>query len=458
MGVPRGTKALNIAILLLDMAITVLSFVLGYGIRTALSAPMGSPLFGFSQYVWILWVFLPALYLCLRYFGFYSTRKTQPVSVLLLHLAKAFLVCTLLSATAVFMTKSDAFSRLFFLLFIGLDFVLLAVEKGVLRWFLLHVIEHNTAQVRVLVVGDRQQAEAAVQKIRDGEDWLIQVVGYAEREELDQISHLLIDHTVDEVLVVLPRQGMARLEQVLQACEELGVTVRILLDWYEGRSAKTQLHLLGGMPTLTLHTVSQREVRLLCKRGLDILGALIGLLVTGVLALFLAPIIKLDSKGPVFFKQSRVGQNGRKFWCYKFRSMYADAEERLAELQQQNEMQGAIFKIKNDPRITRVGRFLRRTSLDEFPQFWNVLKGEMSLVGTRPPTVYEVEQYDLYHRRRLSMQPGLTGLWQVSGRNDITDFEEIYQLDIAYIDHWSLGLDLKIIAKTIGVVLSGQGA
>jgi exopolysaccharide biosynthesis polyprenyl glycosylphosphotransferase len=194
------------------------------------------------------------------------------------------------------------------------------------------------------------------------------------------------------------------------------------------------------------------------KRLLDIVGGLIGLIITGILTVFIAPAIKLDSPGPVFFSQTRVGKNARRFKIYKFRSMYRDAEERLRDLQAHNEMNGLMFKMENDPRITRVGAFLRKTSLDEFPQFLNVLKGDMSLVGTRPPTEAEFEQYNEHYRRRLSMTPGLTGLWQVSGRSSITDFDEVVRLDLEYIDSWGLTLDFKIILKTILVVFRGRGA
>lgn len=172
----------------------------------------------------------------------------------------------------------------------------------------------------------------------------------------------------------------------------------------------------------------------------------------------LALAIKLDSPGPVLFKQKRVGQNGRIFSMYKFRSMYVDAEERKQELLAQNQMQGLMFKVQDDPRITRVGRFLRKTSLDEIPQFINVIKGEMSLVGTRPPTLEEVNQYEAWHRRRISMKPGITGLWQVSGRNKVNDFNEVVRLDLAYIDQWHFLKDIKIIFKTIWVVLKRKGA
>ena len=194
------------------------------------------------------------------------------------------------------------------------------------------------------------------------------------------------------------------------------------------------------------------------KRLLDIIGAIVGLIITAVVTIVIGPLIKLESPGPLFFSQKRVGRNGRIFKIYKFRSMYADAEKRKKELMEQNEMNGLMFKMTDDPRITKIGKFIRKTSLDELPQFWNVLKGDMSLVGTRPPTVDEFQQYEWYHKRRLSMTPGLTGVWQVSGRSDITDFEEIVSMDVEYIKNWSFKRDIKIILKTIRVVLHSDGA
>ena len=194
------------------------------------------------------------------------------------------------------------------------------------------------------------------------------------------------------------------------------------------------------------------------KRLLDLVGALVGCVFLGILTVIVGPMIKLESPGPIFFAQKRVGRNGRIFKMYKFRSMYADAEERKKELMAQNEMNGLMFKMENDPRITKTGAFLRKTSLDEFPQFINILKGDMSLVGTRPPTLDEFAQYSPYHKKRLSFRPGLTGIWQVSGRSDITDFEEIVKLDVEYIDNWSFWLDIKILLKTFLEVFTQKGA
>jgi lipopolysaccharide/colanic/teichoic acid biosynthesis glycosyltransferase len=193
---------------------------------------------------------------------------------------------------------------------------------------------------------------------------------------------------------------------------------------------------------------------------MDVAGGLVGCLATALITIVIAPMIKIKSPGPVFFSQIRVGKNGRPFKIYKFRSMYMDAEERKKELMEANNIKdGLMFKMDDDPRIIKgIGHFIRKTSLDEFPQFWNILKGDMSLVGTRPPTMDEWEKYELHHRKRLAIKPGLTGMWQVSGRSEITDFEEVVALDTKYISEWSLSMDIKIIIKTIKVVLMGSGA
>ena len=214
----------------------------------------------------------------------------------------------------------------------------------------------------------------------------------------------------------------------------------------------------AGFPVMTylVNVIDYR--RMMIKRLMDIFGGGVGLLFTLLLTPFVALAIKVDSRGPVFFSQIRIGKNGRRFKMYKFRSMYIDAEERKKELMEQNEVQGLMFKMDKDPRITRVGNFIRKTSIDELPQFWNVLRGDMSLVGTRPPTVDEFEQYNIYYRRRLSITPGLTGMWQVSGRSDIRDFEDVVKLDLKYIDEWSLRQDVKILLQTVGVVLFRRGS
>jgi lipopolysaccharide/colanic/teichoic acid biosynthesis glycosyltransferase len=246
----------------------------------------------------------------------------------------------------------------------------------------------------------------------------------------------------------------------------MGVTVHIGMGFLPSGLPNLFMEKIGTAQAITTTIKTATGLEITLKRLMDILGGAVGLLLTGIAYIFVAPAIKKASPGPVFFKQQRVGKNGRIFHIYKFRSMYLDAEERLKELMAQNEMQGLMFKMENDPRIIGsekgpgkgIGNFIRKTSIDELPQFWNILKGDMSLVGTRPPTVGEYEQYDLHHKIRLSMKPGLTGMWQTSGRNEITDFEEVVKLDAEYIQKWSIWLDIKLLFKTVKVVLERKGS
>lgn len=276
---------------------------------------------------------------------------------------------------------------------------------------------------------------------------------------------------VDEVLVYQP-DNMPYPMNMIDAIMDMGITVHYCLEALNAHSDGMQeVSKIGSYRVLTnsLKIVSTKQI--IYKRAMDIAGGLVGCLLTAVIFIFIAPAIYIKSPGPIFFKQKRIGQNGKPFYMYKFRSMYMDAEERKKALMEQNKMSdGMMFKIDDDPRIigsekkdkngkpAGIGNFIRRTSLDEFPQFWNVLKGDMSLVGTRPPTLDEWEKYSLHHRVRMSIKPGITGLWQISGRSDITDFEEVVRLDREYIQNWSVWLDLKILFKTVGVVLRHEGA
>ena len=241
--------------------------------------------------------------------------------------------------------------------------------------------------------------------------------------------------------------------------EKMGIVVNLNLDLFNlGVSGEKRIYNLEQYHVVAFSSRLFDYRMVLMKRLIDIAGALLGLILTVFVGIVLAPFLLLESSGPLIFRQKRVGVNGRTFEFYKFRSMYMDAEERKKELMEHNEVQGFMFKMENDPRVTKVGAFIRRTSIDELPQFWNVLKGDMSLVGTRPPTLDEYHQYSYYQKRRISFRPGITGLWQISGRSDIKDFDEVVKLDLEYIDNWSLLLDFKIIFKTIGVVLLGSGA
>lgn len=281
----------------------------------------------------------------------------------------------------------------------------------------------------------------------------------------DTLLEYIRQNVVDEVFIDV-YQDKKQLTELTDIFLQMGIVVHVGMGFLPENLPNAFMDRIGEADAITASINTATGWQLSVKRITDIVGAVVGLAIMGVAFIFLAPIIKRQSPGPVFFKQKRVGKNGRTFYIYKFRSMYMDAEERKKELMAQNEMQGFMFKMDNDPRIIGsekgpgkgIGNFIRKTSIDELPQFWNILKGDMSLIGTRPPTVNEYEQYDLHHKIRLSMKPGLTGMWQVSGRSDITDFEEVVRLDTEYIEHWSIGLDLKILFKTIKVVFEGEGS
>jgi exopolysaccharide biosynthesis polyprenyl glycosylphosphotransferase len=275
---------------------------------------------------------------------------------------------------------------------------------------------------------------------------------------VEQLPEILRHVEIDEVIFALNGDKTISLSEYLHECRRTGVLIRILPSLWQADDRSISVEKCQAVPFITIKSANFNATGILYKRIMDIAGGLIGTLLFCLMYPFVAAAIKMDSKGPVIFKQKRVGQHGRIFDVYKFRSMYENAEELKKDLARKNEMAGNMFKLHNDPRITRVGNFLRLTSLDEFPQFLNVLKGEMSLVGTRPPTTDEVRAYLPEHLKRLSAKPGITGLWQVSGRNQIKDFERVVELDCSYLDNWHFSDDLKIIFKTVYVVLKRKGA
>ncbi|HFI0172396.1 TPA: sugar transferase [Streptococcus suis] len=262
---------------------------------------------------------------------------------------------------------------------------------------------------------------------------------------------------VDQVFINLPSEHFD-INQIVSEFEILGIDVSVDVNSFGFRALKNKkIQLLGDHSIVTFSTNFYKPSHILMKRILDIVGAVVGLVICGLTSIVLVPLIRRDG-GPAIFVQKRVGKNGRIFKFYKFRSMYIDAEESKKELMAQNQMHGGMFKMDNDPRITPIGHFIRKTSLDELPQFYNVLTGDMSLVGTRPPTVDEFDQYTPSQKRRLSFKPGITGLWQVSGRSNITDFDEVVKLDVEYIDNWTIWSDIKILLKTVQVVIKREGS
>ena len=326
----------------------------------------------------------------------------------------------------------------------------------------------------ILVVTIKDRAKDTLTKAVARNDWMRRIDGIVITDEdmtgqsiegfpvvanVHSMMRYIKNEIVDEVFIDVDYKTRESIKPMVMELEDMGVTVNLkleILDSYKDFDSK--LGYIGAVPVITFANRIYDWKGMLVKRCIDILGAIVGLIVMFIAMIFVGPAIMIESPGPIFFKQERVGKNGRRFKIYKFRSMYMDAEERKKELMAQNKMSGLMFKMDDDPRVTPIGRFMRKTSIDEFPQFINIFKGDMSLVGTRPPTVDEYNQYDQHHKSRLAMKPGLTGMWQVSGRSEITDFEEVVRLDNEYIMNFSISLDIKILIKTVFTVLKRKGS
>ena len=334
-----------------------------------------------------------------------------------------------------------------------------------------HVRARGYNYRNLLIVGLNSRAAEVARIIDEHPHWGLRLLGFvaangeipdefAGRKVLGggaELEEILEREVVDEVFFILSRRQLDDFESAILLCSELGIRSRVAL-YFPHLKARVLLEDLEGIPLLTFSTTPASAFQLFLKSLMDFSISATGIILLSPLMLLIAASIKLSSRGPVFFVQERCGLNGRRFRLYKFRTMVRDAESMQAEIEHLNRVNGHAFKAPDDPRITRIGHLLRRWSLDELPQLFNVLQGKMSMVGPRPPIPAEVEQYQRWQRRRLSMRPGLTGLWQVSGRADLEDFNHWIRLDLQYIDQWSLWLDLKILLKTIPAVLSGRGA
>ena len=374
-----------------------------------------------------------------------------------------------ISFSSFFLEEKFSISRRGMVYFLLLSALLLYLENYVIRkywrrfYYKLkgsHKILLITATSRIDKVLDRlllsndSGGELVAVSVLDRPDFRHEKVWVvAEKDLMAYATH----EVVDEVFINLPSEKYD-IGEFVSKFETMGIDVTVNLNAFDLNFAgNKRIREVAGLNVVTFSTNFYKPSHVTAKRVIDICGSLVGLLICGLVAIVLVPLIRKDG-GPAIFAQKRVGKNGRYFKFYKFRSMYVDAEERKKELMAQNTMTGGMFKMDNDPRITPIGRFIRKTSLDELPQFYNVLKGDMSLVGTRPPTVDEYEQYTPEQKRRLSFKPGITGLWQVSGRSEITDFDEVVRLDVSYIDGWTIWSDIKILLKTIKVVFKRDGA
>ena len=461
----------NVLVLILDLACMAVSLGIGFWIRY-------QRLFGISQngeQQWLLY-FVLLIYMAAGWFmDFYRHFFRRGLFEEFKQVLKAEAVVWLLVVSLLYvMHRAGDLSRLVLGYTLLIDTALMYVMRLLFKQIMLKGYRASRYSSRLLLVAEADSAEQVIANITRYNEWYRQIVGVVLPEDgppdfvgevpvvadMKGMMDYVIRNDVDEVFFTgsdIVRDP--RLEDWIGELGQMGVLAYVNIDAFDlPYTGKKTLGRVGKYAVVTFARNLFSDRQLALKRTMDILGSLVGMVILGIVTLFVAPAIKLDSPGPVFFGQTRMGKNGRRFTCYKFRSMYVDAEERKKELMAQNEMKGLMFKMEEDPRITRVGRFLRRTSMDELPQFWNILRGEMSLVGTRPPTVDEFEHYEAKHKGRLSMTPGLTGLWQISGRSDIKDFEEVCRLDMEYIDNWSISKDIKILLATIKIVIKGRGS
>ena len=411
-------------------------------------------------------------------------------------------------STCVYLFRLELdFSRLMLVYFVICNSIIDYILRILFKLFINKTYKKGKGSEKILIVTSSELLDGVKEQIKKDKGWSYEVVGVALADKKDKAEACSVDGPVydesaasgdeesigslneknahksmiEDWQIVAGREDLletarqmpidlvffycnseqdhAFIEELIQAFVIMGIRCFYGIQNLSFQIPSSGIGEFAEYPVMCYNTVERDWRMSVIKRLADIVGGMVGLVITLILLPFIALAIKIeDHKGPVFFSQIRIGKNGRRFRMYKFRSMYVNAEERKKELMAQNEVQGPMFKLENDPRVTKVGRFLRRTSLDELPQFWNIFKGDMSLVGTRPPTVEEFEQYNDYYRRRMSITPGLTGLWQVSGRSEIKDFNEVVKLDLQYIDNWSIWGDLKILMQTVGVVICGKGS
>jgi exopolysaccharide biosynthesis polyprenyl glycosylphosphotransferase len=432
-------------------------------------------LLGVENYLWVLWVIVPSWLIALRAFGLYRSASYETLGDLFSRVIKTQMFGSLMLLSTMYLTKSADISRVLLQAFIGLSFVGLLIQKFAVRWGLEYLRQRRGSKVtKVLVISESSRLDAYPHIQKEHVSWHSEIVGFLVPESQvigattpggiwpilgspEDLRRVLLTHIVDEVVVVQPF-GREETEQISKLCTDRGLTLRFLVNLPQARAGFYQPYDLGeGSFFLSAEAVPQHPLQLFFKRALDVAGAVIGLLICIPVYWWYKGKLSRETSASSLFAQTRVGYNGRRFTLYKLRTMHKDAERRLKELMVHNEMQGHMFKLKDDPRVTPTGKYLRERHFDELPQFWNVLRGDMSLVGTRPPTAVEVEQYDWHHYRRLSIKPGLTGLWQIKGNGEISNFEEVVKLDCEYIDNWSLWLDVKILARTVAKVAIGSG-
>jgi exopolysaccharide biosynthesis polyprenyl glycosylphosphotransferase len=454
-----------------DVLVILGAFLLAYRLRVFLDQPLGRAAAPLRRYFWLLELILPTWIGLLALLGAYGVRWTTRSHAWLILRASA--VGLVLLTAALFLVKESEVNRSLLALFGLVSAVGLWIERTLIHAWLGRARRDDRWARVALVVGTGERAQRLIAALRQYPDagWVIRgcvslVPADAEGVALgapilgslpDLLDLLEGEGIVDEVFFAVPPERLDGITEALEVCESLGVDTRVLVDLYRPAQAHPFVEELFALPFYGFSPTLTRQGTLSAKRVVDIAGAIV-LLVAGLpILLTVALVIRMTSPGPIIFGQERSGVHGRRFRMYKFRTMVKGADRMRDRVAHLNELSGPVFKVADDPRLTTVGRFLRKVSLDELPQLWNVLMGDMSLVGPRPLPVYEAIRIKGAQRRRLAMRPGMTGLWQVSGRNAI-DFDDWMQMDLFYVDRWSLGLDVRILLRTIPAVLRAQGA
>jgi exopolysaccharide biosynthesis polyprenyl glycosylphosphotransferase len=448
---------------LLDALLLALSLFAAHALRFYgtgwLNLPY--PIDPFENYQWLLIVIMPFGPIILDLQGFYQSPFNRTLWKSFVQISRMMIYLSILVSVCVIFLRLPLTSRAVPLLFIFIATTALCLKERLIVRRMRRRIARGEVRERVLLAGVPQDIAALEGSLTPEESTLLEVVDRIdiEKQPIADLVEAMHRYSVSRVIFAAGHGQLNRVEQAIGACEVEGVPAWLVANFIQTAIAKPDFDAFGGRPMLVFRSTPDVSWAFRIKGVIDRVGALLGLIILGIPMFIVALGIRLTSKGPVIFKQERAGKYGKPFVMYKFRSMSDDAEMHRAELEPFNQMRGPVFKVAKDPRITAFGRWLRRTSMDETPQLFNVLKGNMSLVGPRPLPLYEVEKFEnTAQRRRLSVKPGLTCLWQISGRNQVKDFSDWVRLDLEYIDRWSLGLDLRILLRTIPTVLFGLGA
>jgi exopolysaccharide biosynthesis polyprenyl glycosylphosphotransferase len=448
---------------LADACLFALSFWLAYALRSSETIIRTFNLFEvapFEQYVWLYLILIPAAPFVLEAQGFYNrpllcSRRTTAWLLL-----KGCVLTSLGLVLALFLWRGNIARQVIFW-FGGISFGLVFLKEELLLRLFRTKLAQLQLRRRFILVGTDEETSRMRHELKAKSPEAIDIVAELDLSEtaVHRLVELLHEYSINGVIVSAKRALFDEVEAAIRACELEGVEVWLVADFFKTQICRTSLDDFYGQPILVFRTAPEASWQSVVKQLVDFVGAFCWLVLLAVPMLVVALLVKLTSPGPIFFRQQRSGLNGRPFVLYKFRTMVTNAEQMKHELAAMNEMEGPVFKVTNDPRITPIGKWLRKFSIDEWPQLYNVMRGEMSLVGPRPLPVDEVKRFnDLAHRRRLSVKPGLTCLWQISGRNQVKDFRDWVRLDLEYIDNWSLWLDFQILWRTLPVVLAGTGA